>query len=143
MTRKWTLNVLLVVLALVITVCNPLAGSASEKQAGFHGKLDRNNDGSLTQEEWRALDKNKDGRISGDEWNSMDTNKDGRISAEEEHRALDINRDGQVSKKEFSAFWPEQEMANYHFNRLDKNKDGTLNDGDKLSPGFFIKVFKW
>ncbi len=117
--------------------------------------LDKNNDGFIDQNEKPAApmgkagsmiqnpDKNGDGKVSKEEFagpaevfTSMDKNNDGFIDQNEKPAAspgkgggmiknFDKNSDGKVSKEEFPG--PAE-----HFDRLDSNKDGYLDESELL-----------
>ena len=109
----------------------PVAPVPQNSDARFRN-MDRNNDGAVTQDEWRGnrggfqmRDWNGDGVLSGDEMQanaipprrrSADTNFD---SQEDRFGYLDSNRNGRIELREWTS-------TDATFNRLDLNRDGTL-----------------
>ncbi len=97
------------------------AGRRAGKQAGKLKKMDANQDGQITLDEWK-------GRDGG--FQKLDRNNDGTISREEaaagrqqigkrQLKKMDTDRNRQITRSEWSGD-PEA------FTRMDKNSDGIL-----------------
>lgn len=109
----------------------PVAGNSD---ARFRN-MDRNSDGTVTQDEWRGnrgafrmRDWNGDGVLSGDEMQSSaipprrraaDTNFD----QQDRFDYLDSNRNGRIELREWTS-------TDATFSRLDQNRDGTLSQAE-------------
>ena len=121
---------------------------SSQLDASF-GKLDSNSDKSLNTTEIEAAQKRQVAeaqnviakRLEG-QFATLDGNKDGQLSLAEFKAAaptpkapppsellgqLDKNKDGKVTQDEFRA----GPLAN--FDRIDTNKDGTINEAEKTA----------
>ena len=93
--------------------------------------MDQNNDGTLTQDEWRgnreafrSRDWNGDGVLSGEELSPnaippRRTTADPNFDNQDRFGYLDSNRNGRIELREWTS-------TDATFNRLDLNRDGTL-----------------
>lgn len=114
------------------TPARPLAGR--ENLAKRLARFDKNNDGSITRDEYTGpaplfdrLDSNGDGTISGEELKSQGGSDSAPATKPDAKKpdfgkrfaVMDKDHDGKISREEFS--------GNEHlFLRLDSNKDGTI-----------------
>jgi Ca2+-binding EF-hand superfamily protein len=101
--------------------CNP--ADRAEKKAERFKKLDKNQDGKISSEEWftphkkkfKKLDTDKDGYISKDELKATKKSGSGRA-----FKKMDSDTDNKVTLDE----WLSRGEKKFH--RIDKNKDGFL-----------------
>jgi len=107
---------------MIFTVgCNPT--DRAEKKAERLKKLDKNQDGQLTMEEWltphkekfKKLDTDNSGYVSKDEMKATKKSGSGRA-----YKKMDSNTDDKVTLEE----WLSRGERKFH--RIDKNKDGFL-----------------
>lgn len=85
--------------------------------------MDRNNDGSITREEWQAYfynhDWNDDGVLSGDELRRGASRYQGTSASSDQFRRMDRNNSGAISRSEWTG-------TTQDFNRLDQDRNGHL-----------------
>ncbi|MDY6857018.1 MAG: EF-hand domain-containing protein [Thermodesulfobacteriota bacterium] len=121
--------VILIITVFVFTVTTSVFAESSKKypkKLGFIKKIDKDNDGRVSKEEYLAkytekfdrLDANKDGYIDKDEAVTK-MKKKGII------KRMDKDNDLKVSKEEFQG-------SDEEFDRLDANKDGYINKGEAI-----------
>lgn len=146
MKRTFLLTRVPVVAALLLTPAIALAGSHKGKDDSHHGQamggkammmLDRDNDGTISQEEFTAshdkrfsrLDRDGDGKITAEEREAMRKEREEkwkqRQAAMQERREkrlaeIDSDGDGAISKAEHQA------MHQARFAAMDKDGDGQI-----------------
>lgn len=100
--------------------------------------LDRNGDGSVSEDEYedsirdtfRALDADRNNRVSPDELASAGApQQDGMLSPADRIRRIDMNTDGELTEEEL------ERGAEQAFELLDTSDDDTLDLGELMSGG--------
>ena len=109
----------------------PATAAGVARNNGRFRNMDRNNDGSVTQDEWRGnregfrmRDWNGDGVLSGDEVQPAAipprrTAADPDFDRQDRFEYLDSNRNGRIELREWTS-------TDATFNRLDRNRDNYL-----------------
>lgn len=99
-----------------------------ERRGGKLQKLDANNDGQLSRDEWkgkpkgfRRLDRNNDNIVSREEAATAR-----RAHGKRQFKQMDANNDGQISRAEWTG---DAEL----FSRLDINNDGVIAKDERKS----------
>lgn len=133
-TRHLNPRMLLAITA-VMTSAPVLAGGGHN---AFMHKFDLNNDGTVTQEEFRQasgerfkqMDADHDGTVSGEEFSKYIANR--RAERHQRYFALaDTNKDGNISREEYLE--AKRQRAERKFARLDKNGDGVISSDEFAS----------
>jgi Ca2+-binding EF-hand superfamily protein len=127
MTRFLILAIYVLALLTSISVLaqNPQGQPGPRRRGGLNGEkrmktMDINNDGQISRDEWKGrpeafnrIDKNGDGSLTQEEFATAARNHAGRLNQ------MDTNNDGKISRDEWKGN-PKR------FDRLDANGDGVI-----------------